>query len=112
VKTPPRSTGLTVAFVLGWIWAVAMGLLALAAIPPAIAAGGDVVRMTLPLLLAVASAAGAHLLRRGRFPHLSLGAAAAWIAFLVLVPLKVSAAGMALNVTILGIVLTNLRRFR
>jgi len=112
VKTPPRSAALTVAVVLGWIWGAVMGLLSLAALVPALAQGGEVVRLALPLLLAVASGAGAHLLRRGRWPHLALGAAAAWIAFLVMVPLKVSAAGMALNVVILGLVLTSLRRFR
>ncbi len=112
MKGPPRSAGLTAAVVLGWIWAVAMGALSLAAVAPAIAAGGDVWRMALPVLLSASSAAGAYLLRRGRWPHLSVGAAAAWIGFLVLVPLKVSTVGMALNVAIIGLVLTNLRRFR
>ncbi len=98
--------------VLGWLWAAVMGLLSLAALAPAVAQGADVARLALPLLLAAASGAGAHLLRRGRWPHLSLGAAAAWIAFLVLVPLGVSTPGIALNVAILGLVLTSLRRFR
>jgi hypothetical protein len=112
VKTAPRSTGLTVAFALAWLWAIVMGLLSLAAIVPAATRGGDVARLSLPLLLAAATAVSAQLLRRGRWPHLALGAAAAWIAFLVMVPLKVSTPGMALNVAILGLVLTNLRRFR
>jgi hypothetical protein len=113
VKTPPRSAGLTLAVVLGWLWAAAMGLVTVAALVPAVPQGVAALgRLALPLLLAVASGAGAHLLRRGRWPHLALGAAAAWIAFLVMVPLKVSTAGIALNVVILGLVLTNLRRFR
>jgi hypothetical protein len=113
VKKPPRSTGLTLAVVLGWVWALGMGLVTLAALVPAVSQGtGALGRLALPLALAVATAAGAHLLRRGRWPHLALGAAAAWIAFLVMVPLAVSTAGIALNVVVLGLVLTNLRRFR
>jgi hypothetical protein len=112
VTTPPRSPALTAAIVLGWAWAAVMGLLSLAAVVPALAARDDVALRALALLLAIASGAGSYLLRRGRWPHLALGAASAWIAYLVLVPLRVSAAGMAVNVLVLGLVLTSLRRFR
>jgi hypothetical protein len=79
---------------------------------PAAARGGGAASMAIPAALAVASAVGAHGVRRRRWPYVALGASAAWIAFLVIVPLKVSLPGIALNVVILGLVLTNLRRFR
>ena len=106
------SNALTAAAVLAGAWGVVMLLLSVAAAIPAVAQGGNPAPMALPALLAVASLVSGHGIRRRRWPYLALGAAAAWIAFLALVPLKVSVPGILLNTVIMGLVLTNLRRFR
>ena len=110
--TSSPSTALSVASTLGFVWAVLMLVLSVAVAIPAAAQGAGAAAMAVPAGLAVASAAGAHGVRRRRWPYVALGASAAWIAFLVLVPLKVSMPGVALNVAIMGLVVTNLRRFR
>jgi hypothetical protein len=115
LRGPTRSMALDVASVLGWMWAGIMLVLSIAAAIPAAAAGGAGAgaQMALPAALAVASAFGAHGVRRRQWPWIALGASAAWIAFLVLVPLRIiMMPGIGLNVAILGLVLTNLRKFR
>lgn len=113
-RSPPTFTALGAASILGYVWAALMLLVSVAVAIPAAAAGGarGAAPMAIPALLSVASAAGAYGVRRARRPHLALGASVGWIAFLVLVPLTLSFAGIALNTVILGLVLTNLRRFR
>jgi hypothetical protein len=112
MSTPRLPTSLRVASVLGFAWAAIMLLLSVAAAIPAAAQGGSAASLAVPALLAVASAVAAQGVRTLRRPYVALGASAAWIAFLVLVPLKVSLPGIAVNMGILGLVLTNLRRFR
>jgi hypothetical protein len=112
VKLAAATTAVGIASVLGWIWAVAMLLVSVAVAIPVVAKGESAASMAIPAALAVASALGAYGVRRLRWPFVALGASTAWIAFLVVVPLKVSVLGIALNVAILGLVLTNLRRFR
>jgi hypothetical protein len=113
VTSPAPSTALSVASALGFVWAALMLVLSIAVAIPAAAQGAGAAAMALPAALAVASALGAHGVRRRRWPFVALGASAAWIAFLVLVPLKgVSFPGIAVNVAIMGLVVTNLRRFR
>jgi len=110
---PHVNRQLAAAAILGWVWAVFMLLVSVAVAIPALSAGaGEAASMLAPAALAVASAAGAHGVRRRKWPYVALGAAAAWIAFLVLVPLKISLPGIGLNLAILGLVLTNLRKFR
>lgn len=112
---PKVNRQLAVAALLGWIWAILMLLISIAVTIPALSAGvKEAVPMILPAALSVATAVAAHGVRRRRWPYVALGAAAAWIAFLVLVPVnvKISLPGIALNVAILGLVLTNLRQFR
>lgn len=110
---PPRSVPkpLVVASGLGYAWATVILLLSIAAALAAVR-GGDPVLPALTGALAVASGVAAHGLRRARWPWVALGASAAWIAFLVLVRLSVSLPGIAVNIAIMGLVLTNLRRFR
>lgn len=106
------SNALTAAAVLDYAWGAVMALLSLAAAIPALAGGGQALPMALPGALAVASLVSGHGIRLRRWPYLALGTAAAWIAFLALVPLKVSVPGIVLNTVTMGLVLTNLRRFR
>lgn len=107
----PLPTQLRIASILGFVWAIGMAILAILAAVPLIARGGNAAPLAVPLLLSVASAVGADGVRRRRRPFVALGASAAWIAFLVLVPLAFGFVGGVLNVVILGLVLTNLRRF-
>lgn len=107
----PLPTALRVASAIGYAWGAVMALLSIAAAIPAVAQGGAVAPLALPLLLSIASAVAADGIRRRRWPFVALGVSAAWIAFLLLVPLALSFAGAALNVVILGLVATNLRRF-
>lgn len=109
-ERPP--TSLAVASTAGYGWGAVMLLVSIAVAIPAVADGRPVVNLALPLALSVASLAGAHGVWHRRRPFVAVGASAAWIAFLVMVPLKLSLAGVALNVVILGLVLTNVRRFR
>lgn len=106
------SNALTAAAILAGAWGVVMLLLSVAAAIPAIAQGGNPAPMALPALLAISSLVSGHGIRLRRWPYLALGAAAAWIAFLALVPLKVSVPGIVLSTVIMGLVLTNLRRFQ
>jgi hypothetical protein len=112
VTSPAPSTALSVASALGFVWAALMLVLSIAVAIPAAAQGAGAAAMAIPAALSVASALGAHGVRRRRWPYVALGASAAWIAFLVLVPLKVSLLGIAVNIAIMGLVVTNLRRFR
>jgi hypothetical protein len=112
-RPPSIPTSLSVASVLGYGWAAVMLLVTIAVTIPALAAGGrGAAPMAVPAVLSIASAAGAYGVRRARWPYFALGASTGWIAFLLLVPLKLSFVGVALNTIILGLVLTNLRRFR
>jgi hypothetical protein len=112
-SAPPVPKQLAAASFLGYAWGAVMLALSVAVTIPALSQGpGAAGAMLVPAVLAVASGVGAHGVRRRRWPYVALGASAAWIAFLVLVPLKVSLLGIAVNIAILGLVLTNLRRFR
>lgn len=106
------SLALSIASTLGFVWAALMLVLSIAVAIPAAAQGAGAASMALPAALAIASGLGAHGVRRRRWPYLALGSSAAWVAFLVLVPLKVSLLGIALHIAITGLVVTNLRRFR
>jgi hypothetical protein len=112
--TAPALRWLRVAALLAGVWAAFMLLASLAAIIPAVAQGGNVVPMIVPLVLAVVSGAGAWGIRAARSPyhHLALGAAASWVAFLFMVPLRFSMIGIAVNMLVAGIVATSWRRFR
>lgn len=112
---PKVNRQLAVAAVLGWIWTAIMGLLTVLFTIPALSAGGaEAAAMIVPAALCVATAAASHGIRRRKRPFLALGAASAWIAFLVTSPLsaKVGMPGVALNAVVLGLVLTNMREFR
>lgn len=113
MTSPAPSNALSVASALGFVWAAVMLVLSIAFAIPAAAQGAGAAAMAVPAALSVASALGAHGVRRRRWPYVALGASAAWVAFLVLVPLKVVGfLGIAVNVAIMGLVVTNLRRFR
>lgn len=115
MSLPKVNRQLAAAALLGWAWAAIMGLLtALLTIPALSAGGAEAAAMIVPALLCVATAAASHGIRRLRWPFLALGAASAWIAFLVTSPVsaKVGTPGVVINAAILGLVLTNMRRFR
>jgi len=105
---------LKVASTLSALWGALMLLVSIAVAIPNVARGGNVVPMIVPFVLAVASGAAAWGIRSARSPYhrLALGASASWIAFLFMVPLKVSLVGIALNTVVAGLVATSWRRFR
>lgn len=112
MASEPVPTSLKVAFILCSTWATLMVLLSLAAAVPAIANGRGVPVVATSVLLSVASAVSAYGLLRLKLPWLVVGTSAAWLLYLFLVPLRVGAAGIVVNVVIAGAVIWEVRRFR
>lgn len=112
---PAVNRQIAVAVLLARVWAAIMGLLTLLFAIPALSSGASqAVALLLPAALSVTGAVSAHGLRRRKWPFFALGAASAWIAFLVTSPLsaKIAMPGVVLNAVVLGLVLTNMRQFR
>ena len=109
---PAGSMSLAVASALAFGWGTVMVLVSFAVMIPRFPRRGR--RLHGGPRGALESRAGSPGTGSGarKWPYVALGASTAWIAFLVLVPLKISLPGIALNIVILGLVLTNLPRFR
>lgn len=107
-----RTTALTVASTLGYTWGAVMLVVSIVVSVSLAQHGAGVAVMALPAVLSVASVVSAHGVRRQRWPWFALVASAAWMAFLLLVRVKLSLFGVAVNAAILFLVLANLRHFR
>lgn len=112
MTAPARPFALSLASTLGFAWGTVMLAVSIAVTIPAVAKGASPTGMAAPLALSIASCAAAVGIWRRRWKWFDVGVSAAWIAFLVMVPLKVTVLGILMNFLILGLVLTNLKLFR